>query len=150
MHLEPGSVELPLDACRPGTGERLRDVSCGLSQHGSDRAQHLEPEAGEALGPVQQRRPRDDRKVAGEHVRPAQVGGGKPGGLRDRIDHDTGQRALPQLAAEESEQETLLRLGRGAQHGRERLSPYCPGPRSLRSRHACESRRDVEELERRR
>ncbi len=78
-----------------GARERLRDVCRRLGQHRPDRAQHLEPEAAEALVPVDERRPRDDREVAREHVRPANVGGGEPGGLGDRVDHHTGQRALP-------------------------------------------------------
>ena len=95
VHLEPRAVELPLDPRRPGARERLRDVCRRLGQHRPDRAQHLEPEAAEALVPVDERRPRDDREVAREHVRPTNVGGGEPGGPRDRVDHHTGQRALP-------------------------------------------------------
>ena len=60
-------------------------------------------------------------EIAREHQRAARERARHGGRLRDRVDHQPGERALPQLAGEEALDEVRLRLGRAREQVREKL-----------------------------
>ena len=111
--LDPGPVELPLDRCRTGRGERGGDVG-----RRATRASAARRDPAPCRSPRARRRRRVERglrratEVAGEHVRPPHRGDRDARRLGHRVDHHAVERALAQLAAEHLPQQVLLGLGR--------------------------------------
>ena len=62
------------------------------------------------------------RQIAREHQRAPRELAGDAGGLRDRVDHQPRERALPQPAGEEPPDEVGLLLGRAAEKSSPRIS----------------------------
>ena len=67
-------------------------------EHRQDRPEQLEADCAETLLALRQRDLGRAREVAGEHQRTPREVGRHAGRLRDRVDHQPGERALPQLA----------------------------------------------------
>jgi hypothetical protein len=149
VHLEPRAVELPLDRGGTDARERVVQVVSRLREHRLDRAQNCEPEARQPLRALAERRRRDRSELAGEHDRPPHLRGREVCGPRDRLDHDPLERALPELAQEEPDEEALLRLGRAREESRQLVAARGLGPRSRDARDARRGRVDVEQLKRR-
>ena len=113
VDLDPGTVHLPLEVGF-GTerGQRLGDVGRRLRKHRRDRREHLQAERFETGGAARQRGLRERPEPAGQHRRAPHGGNRQRRGRRDRIDHHARERALAQLADDQSQQEILLRFGR--------------------------------------
>ena len=126
MHLQPRAVELPLDA-RPGRCARWRvvDVAGRLGEHRLDRSEHREAEAREAGAALGERRCGHRRKLAREHHRPANVCCRDLGRPRDRLDHDSLERALPELAVERPAEKPLLGRRRPSEESQQLVPALC-------------------------
>ncbi len=66
-----------------------------LREHRRHRVQRREPDPLEPRAALTHRGDRDDRKVAGQHGCPADLGSRDSGGLRNSIRHHAFERALP-------------------------------------------------------
>ena len=87
-------------------------------EHREDRAEELEADVAQALLALGHRDLGGAREVAGEHQRAARELRRDAGRLRDRVDHQPGERALPQLAGEQPLDEVGLVLGRALEQAR--------------------------------
>ena len=142
------AVELPLDGCPAGALDGGGDVAGRLGEHRLDRTEHLETEAGEAGASLRECGLRHRRKLAREHQRTADVFCRDVGRPRDRVDHDSLERPLPELAVERPAEKPLLGLRRPA----EQSMQLVPALRLRAGAGGCsdtpEGRVDVENLER--
>ncbi len=131
MHLDPDAVEFGVDdrGC-PGGEQRRADVGGALREHrgqrGADPQMDLR-ERGRATG---QGRDGDLLQITGEQQRPAYGGDRHLRGHRDRLGQQPGLRTLPQLPAEQPDQQPLLVRGRRPEQRAEQLPPprLRPGP----------------------
>ena len=111
VDLDAGPVELGLEnSLAAESFECFGDSGRGLGQHRPDGLTDPQGELGQRRLSAGQRGGRDGRQVAAQHRGPADSRGGHARGLGDGVGHHPGERALPQLAAEESAQEGLLGL----------------------------------------
>jgi hypothetical protein len=92
--------------------ERAAHIARGVGQHRLHRLEGLQHEPRQRVLAIHERRPRDRRKIAGQHRRPADTGCCNASGLRDRVDQDAFLSALAELAEQEADQEILLVAGR--------------------------------------
>ena len=122
VHLDAHAVELPLDRGRLDLLQRRLQRRRGLGEHRLHRTPDLQVEAAEPCGALRQRGLGDGGQVAREHRRPAHGGRLDPGGGRDGVGDDAGERALAQLAAGQHREEALL-VGRGAREQPRELLP---------------------------
>ena len=117
VHLDARAIELEFERRLAQIGERRFHALRGLRQHGLNRAEDFHAaaiEPGRSRLP-QQARHRSD--VAGQHRGAAHPAGIGAESLRQSFQHDAFERALPQFAQEQTEQEFLLGP-RGARHQR--------------------------------
>ncbi len=112
VDLDPRAVELPVDGGRRDLLQRGGDVRGGAGEHRRERAHDLERDRVEAGAAVGQRDRRHRGEVAVQHQRAAQRGRRDARGLRHRLRHHPGERALAQVAAEQPDQERALLRGR--------------------------------------
>ena len=113
VDLDARAVHLPfkLNFARQ-LDQGLADVGRRLRQHGRDRREQLELEFLECRDSLHQGGAGDGAEALRIHRRAANLCDGNLGGRGDRIDHDTGQRALAQLADQETQHEVVLRGSR--------------------------------------
>ena len=121
MDLDADPVELPLDRRALEARDRVGHALGGRGEHREDRPEELEADAAKpllalrvsAISAVRVRSPESisaRRASAPRHA----------GRLRDRVDHQPGERALPQLAGEQPLDEVGLLArsrGRGGRRG---------------------------------
>ena len=124
VDLNPGTVELGFEDGRPAEFlEGVGDIGRGLGEHRAHRSADLERELVEC-GPAAGKHLRGDRReVPTQHRGPPDLGRANVRGLRDRIGHQTDERALAELAAEQSTQERLFGFGRGGKDRVDQLRP---------------------------
>ena len=124
VDLDPGPVELGLEhALAAESFEGFGDAGRGLGQHRSDGLPDPQGELGQRGFSAGEGRRRDGGQVAAQHRRAPDGRGGNAGGLGDGVGHHPGQRALPQLAPEETAQEGLLGLRRRREQVRDESRP---------------------------
>ncbi len=148
MSLDPRTVELPLDVRGLQSFETGRDVAGRLREHGADRAQRGQPEPRQPVAALAHRDLGNRGEIAGEHRRATHLRGRYAGRPRDRVGHDAFERALPKLAEEQADEETLLGLGRSREQRGELVAARSLGALTddrLQARHR---RVDLEQLER--
>jgi hypothetical protein len=84
-----------------------------LREHRQDRLHELDREAGEPHGAFGERCTRHFAEASGRHCRAPHLRRADVGRGRNRVQHESAQSALPQLAHEQSNQKVLL-FGDGA------------------------------------
>ena len=80
-------------------------------QHRLDRVEHRQADRLEGSAALGQRPRRGATEIAREHRRPPDDGKGHVSGLGHRVGHQSGQRALAELAGEQAAEEVSLRFG---------------------------------------
>ena len=130
MDLDPNPVELPLHRRALEARHSLSHSGGRGGEHREDRSEELEADRAQSLLALCQRSLGGAREVAREHERAARELGRNAGGLRDRVDHQAGERSLPQLAREEPLDEVRLLVRRAGEEvpedppsGRGRAAP---------------------------
>ena len=116
VRLDARAVELPLDRCRAGRGERRGDVGRRGRQHRLHRPAGLHPDRHQRLRTTGQRGLGRQPEVTGEHVRPPHGGDRDARRLGDGVDHHAVEGPLAQLAGEHLPQQVLLGLGGPREH----------------------------------
>ena len=129
-------------ACTPATdlGQRFGDARRAGREHRAHRPPDLQPEGRQRRAAARQRRGRHRAQRAAQHHRPAHVRDRHRRGPGDRVGHHPLQRALPQLAGQQPEQESLFALGGPAEQltdqrlarGRRTLPGHRPDRRERR------------------
>jgi hypothetical protein len=113
VHLNARAVELPFDRhIAIEVREGFVDVGRGLRQHRLHGTKELDVEARQLVHLPGERGTGDRRQRPGHHDGPADGRGRHLGGLRHRLGQHGFERALPQFAEEQPDQEILL-AGRG-------------------------------------
>jgi hypothetical protein len=117
VHLHADAVELGIHhGRRPGRRQGVGQVGGALREHRGEGPPHLQRELAQRRCTAGQRRHGDRLEVAREQERPPHGGGLDLGRPRDRVGEQARLRALPQLAAEQAgEQSLLVGGGRGEQ-----------------------------------
>lgn len=128
VHLDADAVQLLLDRRRPQFLHRLGDRGGAVRQHRQHGAPHGETEPPQRPGAVRQQGTGHGLQRARQHHRPPHLRRRRPGRPRQPFHGDRVQGPLPHLAAEQTEQEPLLVLGRRAQQ-----LPDQQGPLGLRT-----------------
>ena len=106
------------------------DVLRGLCQHRLDRGADGEPDAAQSGRAGGHRQGRGAGQVALQHPGVAHVGAGASGGAGDRLDHHAVERALPEFADQEADQEALLFRDAPAEEGAQGVASRRGGTRS--------------------
>ena len=148
VHLDARAVQLVLERGFAEFGERGVHVGRRVGQHRLHRLEDLPGEARERRITLDERRSCHRRERAGEHRGAAHAGGGDPRGAGDRFQQHPFERALPQLAKQQANEELLLVARRAS----EQLAQD-RGLRGARSRPRCrndapERGVDISEIER--
>ena len=112
MRLHPRTVELPLQRRFPQLRHRVADVLRGLRQHRKDRLEQLHTKAIQSGGGLPERSSRHWCRPACDHGCPPDYCEWQPAGSRNSFQHQPFQRALAQLAEQQSPQERLFLGGR--------------------------------------
>ena len=130
VELDARPVELVLERGRPETFERGPHVLRRARQHGRDGRQQAQREARQSRSTFLQRHARDFADAAGIHRGLPNVRRRQAGGTGDRIRKDAFERALPQLADEQLDQEPPLVRARAPEQVPQRAAaPFRrPGP----------------------
>lgn len=79
--------------------QRFLDIRGSLRKHGRDRRKQLQMKSSQSRDTFQQCNPRHRAEALRIHGGPAHGGYGNARRRCDGVDHDTGQRALAQLAS---------------------------------------------------
>ena len=127
MDLDPDSVELPLDRRAVEGLDSLEDALRGRGEHRQERMKELEADRPQPVLALGERDRGSVREVAREHERPAHQLHAHARRLRDRTDHDTGERALSETARQQVSHEVGLLFGRPTQELTEELLAFRDG-----------------------
>jgi hypothetical protein len=124
VHLDADAVELDVDGGGGAGGQQGGGhVGRALGQHRRQRGADPQADLGERRGAAGQRGHGDLLEVAGEQQGPAHGDHGNLGRPGDRVGQQPGLRPLPQLAAEQPDQQALLVSRGGAEQGADQLAP---------------------------
>jgi hypothetical protein len=126
VDLDARAIELLFHQRIAGVAERLLQIRRRFSQHRMHGPQQLHREPCERRLTIDDDCARNRREVARHHHRAPQRGRTYTCRLRDRIDHDALERALPQLTVQQSH-EKILFGPRGARKKIRQQSRSSPG-----------------------
>lgn len=116
MHLDPDAVEFDVDhGRRTGRLDRLAYRGGAGGEHRGERPTDSQADLAERGGAAGQGRRRDRLQVAGQQQRPAYGRERDLCGAGDRVGQQARLGALAQLTAEQTDQESLLVDGGGAE-----------------------------------
>jgi hypothetical protein len=115
VDLDADPIELPFDGRAVEGGDRLTHALRGRCEHRKDRSVELEADIAKPFLAFDQRDLGGAREIPGEHQRPARDRSRDLGRLRNRVDHEAGERPLPQLAHEKPLHEPGLLVGGAAE-----------------------------------
>ena len=119
VHLHASPVDLPFEERAAELPQGVGGIVGRAGEHGQHRRKKRHAETGETGGALGQPGARHRAHAAGEHRRLADVGGGQPGCLGDRVEHDAFERPLAQLADDQPQQEILFLAGRARKKPRQ-------------------------------
>jgi hypothetical protein len=125
VDLDPDPVELPFHRRTIEAPDRLGHARGGGGEHRKDGPEDLEPHAAKPTLALGDRDLGGAHEIAREHQRTARKLAGDLGRFRDRVDHQPGERALPQLAREQPSYEVGFLLGRPAEERAENQLTLC-------------------------
>ncbi len=112
VDLDARAVELPLDRCEPGAGERLVDIGGGAREHRQHRPEWFEADGGERLAPTGAGERGHPTEITVEHQRPPELGELHVARSGRGVGHEAFERALAQLTGEEPTDELAFVGGR--------------------------------------
>ena len=149
VQLDARTVHLPFECdFAAELRQRFADVGGGLRQHRRDRRQRLQLKLRERRRALGQCSARDRAEILRVHGRAPDLVDGYLGRSGDCIEHDAFERALPQLADQQPDQEFLLVARRTSEQGLQRLRAPGRRARTAQRRHVCDAAVDLVDRQR--
>ena len=112
VNLHPRAVQLELQPALAQLGDRLGLALGGAGQHRLHRLEEPDGEGSQRGGPTGERRAGHGGQLTRHHCRAAELAAREPGRLGDRLEHQSLQGTLTQLAHQETAQKALLGLSK--------------------------------------
>jgi hypothetical protein len=113
VNLDACAVELVFEVSLGQADKSVGDIVSGLGEHGAYGAEQFNGEPSKARPALSRRHTRDGSHRTGEHHGATNIRGWQVRGARNCLHHQSLERALPQFAEDQSQEEFLL-LARGA------------------------------------